>query len=124
MDEFFKTLLDTPDTTDQYAPEDIQANKGAAIAACFGFLFWIPLVAAKDSPFAKYYANQGLIFFITGFVLGIASGIVSWLPFIGWILSLAISLVDLGMFIFLLVNAANGKAKELPIVGGLVTFFK
>ena len=97
---------------------------GRRKAGCFWILFFVPLVAAKDSGFAKFYANQGLILFITGIILSVAGGILSHVPFVGFILQLLVGLVSLGMFVFLLVNAANGKAKELPIVGGVFTAFK
>ena len=124
MEEFFKNLLNTTDHTDEFSPEDINKNKAVAIVACFWILFFVPLVAAKDSGFATCYANQGRILFITGIILSVAGGILSHVPFVGFILQLLVGLVSLGMFVFLLVNAANGKAKELPIVGGVFTAFK
>ena len=124
MEEFFKNLLNTQDHTDEFSPEDINKNKAGAIVACFWIRFFVPLIAAKDSGFAKFYANQGLILFITGIILSVAGGILSHVPFVGFILQLLVGLVSLGMFVFLLVNAANGKAKELPIVGGVFTAFK
>lgn len=124
MDEFFKNLLDTKDHSDEFTPEDINSNKAVAIIACFWILFFVPLVAAKDSGFGKFYANQGLILLITGAVLNVAGGILSNVPFVGFILQMLLSLVSLGLFVFLIVNAANGKAKELPIVGGLFTAFQ
>ena len=72
MEEFFKNLLNTTDHTDEFSPEDINKNKAVAIVACFWILFFVPLVAAKDSGFAKFYANQGLILFITGIILSVA----------------------------------------------------
>ncbi len=95
-----------------------------AIVACFWVLFFVPLVAAKDSGFAKFYANQGLILFLTTIVLNVAGGILANIPFIGFVLRMILSLASLGLFVFLLVNAANGKAKEMPIVGGLFTAFQ
>lgn len=124
MDDFFKNLLDTKDHSDAFTAEDINKNKAVAIIACFWVLFFVPLVAAKDSGFAKFYANQGLILFLTTIVLNVAGGILANIPFIGFVLRMILSLASLGLFVFLLVNAANGKAKEMPIVGGLFTAFQ
>ena len=54
-------------------PQDVQANKVMAILAYFGLFVLIPLFAAKESPFARFHTNQGLILLIAGFVIGLAS---------------------------------------------------
>ena len=41
-------------------PNDVQSNKVMAILAYFGILFLIPLLAAKESAYARYHTNQGL----------------------------------------------------------------
>ena len=37
-----------------------------AVLAYFGILVLIPILAAKESKFARFHANQGLILLITG----------------------------------------------------------
>ncbi|NLZ28776.1 MAG: zinc ribbon domain-containing protein, partial [Firmicutes bacterium] len=78
-------------------------------------LFFIPLIAARDSRFAIYHANQGLILFITGIALGIALRIISYilfslLPFAFWglftTLSSLLSLTILALAIIGIINAA------------------
>ncbi len=112
------------DVSDMFSPEDIEANKALAAVATIPILFWVPLVAAKDSGFAKFYANQGLILLIAGFVLGIVGGVLSLIPFLGVLLSAVINLVDFAAFLFLLVSALQGKARYLPFVGKLFVAFK
>lgn len=124
MEDFIQNLLNTPDTTDQFDPADIERNKGVCICACFPILFWIPLVAAKDSAFGKYYANQGLIFLVTAIILSVASGLIQHIPFLGGVLSMVPGLLSLLLLVFLLVNVGNGRAKELPVVGHLFTAFQ
>ena len=97
-------ILDTPDTTHEFDPGDIQANKTMAILAYI--IFFIPLIAAPNSRYAKYHANQGLILFFVELICMV-------IPIIGWICSLA----AFGLFIIGLMNAANNRAKELPVVG-------
>lgn len=41
--------------------QDAQENKGMAVLAYLIFL--IPLLAAKESKFARYHTNQGLVLF-------------------------------------------------------------
>ena len=64
-------------------PNDVQSNKVMAILAYFGILFLIPLLAAKESPFARYHTNQGLVLFLFMFVCGILGVI----PKLGWVIS-------------------------------------
>ena len=107
-------LNNTPDSTDSFDPEDVRSHKGMSILAYIGILVLIPILAAKDSPFARYHSNQGLILLI----LGIIVSILSRLPgFLGGLLGGVGGLIVFIFFIIGIVNAANGRAKELPIIG-------
>lgn len=98
-----------------YSQEDINANKGMSIIAYF--IFFIPLLveSSKNSPYAKFHVNQGLLVFLTW----VASWIIAIIPIIGWILS---PLLGIASFVFLIIgviNVLNGTAKELPLIGGI-----
>ena len=100
------------DYTAEQDPEDVEKNKVMAILAYIGILVIIPIICAKDSKFAKFHANQGLILFI----LALVCSALSKLPVIGWLFGI----VDLAVVILAVVGivyAAQGKAKELPIIG-------
>jgi len=117
-------LNNTADTTDQFDPADIQQNKAMAVLAYLGILVLIPLFAAKHSKFARYHTNQGLVLALASIAYSIVYGIlssiilaISWrLSFITSILSL-VSLVFFVLSILGIVNAVQGRAKELPLVG-------
>lgn len=89
--------------------EDIAKNKVFAIFAYIGILFLIPLLAAKDSPFARFHANQGMVLFIINIAIGIATGIIEILGIL--------SIVTLVFMVMGIINAANGKGKRLPLIG-------
>ncbi|MFC4600754.1 DUF4870 domain-containing protein [Cohnella hongkongensis] len=91
---------------------DIQQNKVMAIIAYL--LFFVPLLAAKDSPFAQYHARQGLNLFLLALATNIVLGII---PFIGWLLLPLANLVILGLVIIGILAAANGQVKPLPLIG-------
>ena len=109
--------------------EDIQQNKTMAIIAYF--IFFIPLLAAKESRFARYHANQGLILLIAYVALGIVQSILTAILFAAMtfgsfgalgIFSLIFTLVYLGLAalgIMGIVNAAQGKVKPMPLIGGI-----
>lgn len=117
---FQSQFTQTDDHTHEYQQYDIQQNKVYAILSYIGILFLVPIFAAKNSPFAKFHANQGLALFIAEIAVGILNTIGSWIPYIGWIFSVASGLVSLACVIFCImgiVYAAQGQAKELPIIG-------
>ena len=93
-------------------PSDISANKVMAILAYIGILVLIPLFAAKDSKFARFHTNQGLILFICNVVIYFIS-LIPGLKAIGWILSVA----ALVFAIIGIIGAAKGETKELPLIG-------
>lgn len=103
-------LNDTPDSTGDFDLNDVKANKGMAVLAYFGILVLIPILARKDSPFARYHSNQGLILLICGVISGVLGKI--WGP-----LGTITGIICFILFILGIVNAANGRAKELPVVG-------
>lgn len=120
LNEKFEELNNTKDTTEEFEASDIEANKVMGILAYLSWLVIVPLLAAKNSKFARFHANQGLVLAIAEIIAVVILGILGRIPMIGWIFRIAESLVSLACFIIAIlgiVNAANGRAKELPIVG-------
>src|SRR3954470_1008619 len=66
-----------PDTS------DIEQNKVYAILAYLGPLFLVPLLAAPNSKFARYHANQGLVLFLATVIGVVGSFILSMVPIVG-----------------------------------------
>ena len=116
----------------QSGDDDAQNNKAMAIIAYI--LFFIPLLvgAHKTSPFVKYHANQGLVLFLAA----LAWGVVYWIV-IALLTALLLHAATWGLwsvlttilaFVWLLptvlcilgiINAAGGKMKPLPVIGGI-----
>ncbi|MCQ2449806.1 MAG: DUF4870 domain-containing protein [Clostridia bacterium] len=120
LNQQFEELNNTPDTTAEFDAQDIETNKVYAILAYLSWLVIIPLLVAKDSKFARYHANQGLVLAIAEIAFGIVLGVLGRIPFLGIIFGLVGGVFELACLILTVIgilNAANGKAKELPIVG-------
>lgn len=106
-----------------FDPTDIEQNK--TMAGLAYILFFLPLVACKDSQYGRFHANQGLLLLILSVVGNIAISFVSSiLMALTWRLYWFTSLLygAFGLLIILLVftglsNGLNGKAKQLPIIG-------
>lgn len=106
-------LNETPDITAEMDPKDIEDNKIMAVLAYIGLLFLVPLFAAKESKFARFHTNQGLVLYL----LGIAGVVVNIIPILGQIASFVVVIAQIVFMILGIINAAQGKAKELPIIG-------
>lgn len=99
---------------------DAERNKVFAILAYVWILFLVPLLAAKDSPFARYHANQGLTLFLAWIFLEVARTILFYIPGVGWILALSLFVVNIGLLVLMIIgimNAAQGKMEPLPVIG-------
>lgn len=113
----------------EITPEDIQQNKTMAILAYF--IFFLPLLAAKESKFARYHANQGLVLLIASFAVGIISSIINGILFAAMtmgsfgaiaIVGTLFTLIYLAIAVLAImgiVNAAQGKVKPVPVIGGI-----
>jgi uncharacterized membrane protein len=118
-----KSVMGTPEPLEVTA-EDAEKNKIFGILAYLWILCLVPILAAKDSPFAKYHANQGLVLFILEIVLWIGISVLSvvfsmiGLGFLTFFLGL-IHLLPLVLLILGIINAAAGKCVPLPIIGGI-----
>ena len=122
FNEKLNELNNTKDTTSEFDASDIENNKVMGILAYISILVLVPILVAKESKFARFHANQGLVLFIASVVSGIIIGILGMFPFIGWIFRLAgaaIEIITIVLMVIGIVNAANGKAKELPIIGSI-----
>lgn len=101
---------------DYQANESTDAANNKAMAIMAYILFIVPLLAAKQSKFAMYHANQGLVLFLAFVAVNIVSAVI---PVIGWLLIGPLG--NLGLFILAIVgivHAAGGQCKPLPLIGG------
>lgn len=97
---------------------DSSKEKDTGMAIIAYFLFFVPLLTeSKDDPFVKFHVKQSLLLILAMLALGVVSSI----PFIGWILSVIIVPVG-GCLVFVLwviglLNAINGKTEYVPLIG-------
>lgn len=103
---------------------DVEQYKWAAILSYISILVLIPIFAARESKFARFHANQGLVLFLITLAWRIVQTIIdSILLTISWRLLFVTKILDLayiGILVFAIigiVNAANGEEKELPYIG-------
>lgn len=116
-------------STPQTATNNDSNDKLMGILAYLGILVLIPIFAAKDSKFARFHANQGLINSIFCVAYAITVTIINGLLFaiLPWTMmglyGIIATILQLGniyfvvMMIIGIVNVCNGNTKELPIYG-------
>ena len=112
----------TPDYTSSFDPADVQANKVMGVLAYLSWLVLIPLFAARNSPFARFHCNQGIVLALAEVLAGVILGIARRLPLIGWVFRLVGILASVAWIVLAVIgilNALNGRAKELPLIGGI-----
>lgn len=109
------------------APNQAQTKKGMAILAYFGILVLIPLLTAKQDPFARYHTNQGLVLFLVSVISSVLSNVLTTLLIdisstAVLIISGIFGILALVWFVFSIigiVHAAKGQTKPLPLIGGI-----
>ena len=119
-DQEKKNIFAMTDRTDEFERDDINKNRVFAIFAYIGWLVLIPIFAAKNSKFARFHANQGLVLAIIMTASIFVLTLLSYIPYIGWLFSVLDWIASLGitaLMVIGIITAATGKAKELPLIG-------
>jgi uncharacterized membrane protein len=86
----------------------------AAFLSIIGFV--IALIAKRNDKYVMYYAKHSLVIFIVGAVAGALQTILRLLPIIGDIISTALTIIVLILWILSWVYALSGKLKEIPVI--------
>ena len=109
----------------EFDSQDVNQNKVFGILAYLGFLVLVPIFAAKDSPYARFHANQGLVLLIfeaaAYFMVAMCRLILFFVPFAGIFISallgFCIFCISTVFIVLGIINACSNEAKKLPIIG-------
>jgi uncharacterized membrane protein len=99
------------------ASDDIDKNRAFAIISYLWILFIVGLIAAPNSKFAKYHANQGLVLFLAELVFGAACIVLMFIPILGHLTIVAGWVAGIVLAVLGIINAASGQCKPLPLIG-------
>jgi uncharacterized membrane protein len=107
----------TPSPEMKKTATGLEENVAGVLCYVLGFITGIVfLVLEKENRFVRYHAFQSIFFSVALFVV---SMIVNVIPFIGWLLGLAINLLALLLWLFLMYKAYTGEKFKLPWLGDL-----
>lgn len=98
-------------------PQDAEQNLVIAILSYLPLLCFLPLIAARNSRFAMFHANQGIALFLVALALNLIGFVV---PIIGWLF--VIPFGNLAAFILAVIGMVGAYRKEmnpLPVIGSL-----
>lgn len=98
-------------------PQDAEKNVIIAILSYLPVLCFLPLIAARNSRFAMFHANQGIALFLVALALNLIGFVV---PIIGWLF--VIPFGNLAAFILAVIGMVGAYRKEmnpLPVIGSL-----
>jgi uncharacterized membrane protein len=71
---------------------------------------------AKNSPFAKFHANQQLNLLLAAIAVNVVGTII---PILGWFIILPLGTILIFVLAIMgIINAVKGEMKKLPIIGG------
>lgn len=118
--EELKNVLGDKKEEGKASSADVEKNKVMAIVGyIIPILFFVPLLneESKNSSFAKFHANQQLVFLIFSIVGFILSSILTVI-LIGILLYFVVWIASLVFMILGIVSAAKGEMKKLPVIGG------
>ncbi|MEH7387380.1 DUF4870 domain-containing protein [Bacillus sp. JJ1521] len=71
----------------------------------------------KESRFVRFHALQSIFVFVAIFII---TQVLSFIPFIGWIIAFIASPLSLILWIILMYQAYQGKWFKLPVIGEIV----
>lgn len=93
--------------------KEILDGKPYAILSYLWILCFIPLILKKENKFALFHAKQGLVLFLAELTIGF----IAILPFIGWILLFAGTLLFGALSLAGIFQSLLGNFWKLPILG-------
>jgi uncharacterized membrane protein len=109
-----------PPATPPYPPQPTAGGLSDNSVAALCYLTFIPAIIFlviepyNKSKFVRFNAIQCISFSVVAFALHL---VLMFIPIIGWLISLALSLVFLVLWILCIMKASKGEWYKLPIIG-------
>jgi uncharacterized membrane protein len=95
----------------------LEPNVAGLLCYVLGFITGIIfLIIEKESRFVRFHAVQSILFSVILFIIRV---VLAFIPGIGWILSMIVSLATLVLWILLMIKAYQGEMYKLPVIGDI-----
>ncbi len=93
------------------------------VTGIVAYITWIGLIIAYfagDKEGAKFHINQALVIWLGYLATIIVNSVLGWIPVIGFIIGLAVLVVNIFLFVCFilgLIAAIKEEEKEVPLIG-------
>jgi len=95
----------------------LEANVAGLLCYVLGWISGLVFILIeKENKFVRFHAMQSIVVFGA---ITLASIILGWMPFIGGVLSVLLSILALVLWIILMIKAYQGDKYKLPWAGNL-----
>ena len=121
--EIILAYKNAPEHGAEFSPTVVKEQR---LLSCLSYVsilcvvpFIMPLINKKEIKYANFHARQGVKLLAVEAAAWVVLGLLSNIPLIGWIFSLAKLLVDIGCAaasVKGIMDVLKGRARELPIV--------
>jgi uncharacterized membrane protein len=101
----------------EFTKKDIEEHKALAAIGYLFILFLVPLMGAKHSAFAQHHGRQGIAVAVFGVVVMVINTLIGWIPLIGWLIAIVLSLAWAMLTIIGIIKAISGETWEVPVLG-------
>ena len=95
----------------------LQQNVAGLLCYLLGWVTGIIfLIIEREDKFIRFHAVQSIVVFGAYTVLAI---ILSFIPFVGWILGMILGIVAFILWVILMLKAYRGEKYKLPVAGNI-----
>lgn len=111
--------MQSSETTVPVLPPSAEDKTTAIVSylTLIGFIVAIIIHSSKKTRIGAYHLRQSLGLILTALAMMVAGFIFAFIPFIGWLASMAIWIGLLALWVMGLIGALNGEFKPVPILG-------
>ena len=111
--------MNTTTSTAPLTPATTEDKTTAIVSylTLIGFVVAVVLHGQKKTRLGAYHLRQSLGLMLTGVAVMIGGAILGFIPFLGWLVSLAAWVGLLVLWVTGLIAAANGEQKPVAVLG-------
>lgn len=101
-------------------------DKTLAIVAYMTLIGWVVALvmnnnkAGEEKQFTAFHLRQMLALLIIAFCIQVINLPLAFIPFLGWLVSVALMVAVFVLWVLGIVSAVNGEKKELPFIGPVI----
>ena len=93
----------------------LEENVAGLLCYAFGWITGLVFfILEKENQFVRFHAMQSIVVFG---VISVVNIVLSFIPFVGWVINLIIGILGLILWIVLMMKAYQGQRYKLPWAG-------